>query len=79
MYFIENLVDDKGIVTMKKELTVEQKRLDTDIWIIAVITLAGFILFMSLSKYLNDFINNDEIHILLRTIVTGLMQFQLQV
>ena len=32
MYFIENLVDDKGIVTMKKELTVEQKRLDTDIW-----------------------------------------------
>lgn len=25
MYFIENLVDDKGIVTMKKELTVEKK------------------------------------------------------
>ena len=76
MYFIENLVDDKGIVTMKKELTLE-KRLDTDIWIIALTTLAGFILYMSLSKYLNDFINNDEIHILLRTIVTGLMQFSI--
>lgn len=77
MYFIENLVDDKGIVTMKKELTVEQKRLDTDIRIIALTTLAGFILYMSLSKYLNDFINNDEIHILHRTLVTGLMQFSI--
>ena len=40
-------------------------------------TLAGFILYMSLSKYLKDFINNDEIHILHRTLVTGLMQFSI--
>ena len=32
---------------------------------------------MSLSKYLKDFINNDEIHILHRTLVTGLMQFSI--
>ena len=77
MYFIENLVDDKGIVTMKKRINSRKKRLDTDIWIIALTTLAGFILYMSLSKYLKDFINNDEIHILHRTLVTGLMQFSI--
>ena len=70
-------LNGEGRMTMKKELSLEQKRLDIDIWIIAVITLAGFILYMSLSKNLINFINNEEIHILIRTLVTGLMQFSI--
>lgn len=62
---------------MKKELTVEQKRLETDIWIVALTTLAGFILYIVLSDSLVGFIDNDEIPILLRALVTGLVQFSI--
>ena len=64
-------------MTMKKELTVEQKRLETDIWIVALTTLAGFILYMVLGDRLVGFIDNDEIPILLRALATGLVQFSI--
>ena len=62
---------------MKKDLTVEQKRLEIDIWIVALTTLAGFILYMALSDNLVHFIDNDEIPILLRALATGLVQFSI--
>lgn len=64
-------------MTMKKELTLEQKRLETDIWIVALTTLAGFILYTVLSNSLVSFIDNAEIPILLRTLAIGLVQFSI--
>ncbi|HIV34761.1 MAG TPA: hypothetical protein IAA11_05850 [Candidatus Blautia intestinigallinarum] len=62
---------------MKNELTVEQKRLETDIEIIAFITLAGFILYMVLSNSLAELIDDNKIPILIRTIVIAFIQFSI--
>lgn len=64
-------------MTMKKELTVEQKQSEIDIWIVALVTLAGFILYVTLSDSLISFINNSEIPILIRALATGLIQFSI--
>lgn len=62
---------------MKQELTAAQKKLDTDIWIIALITLAGFMFYMINGNKLAAFIDDEHTHILLRTIVVAFLQFSI--
>lgn len=40
----------------KKTLSPEQKRLDTDIWIIALVTLAVFCLYAAMGNQLTQFV-----------------------
>ncbi|MDH6363053.1 uncharacterized membrane protein YqaE (UPF0057 family) [Enterococcus sp. PF1-24] len=54
-----------------------EKKLDKDIWIIALATLVGFIICTVFSQPLLAFIKNQEVTILLRTVVASLMQFSL--
>ncbi len=67
----------KRRMNVKKELTTTQKKLDTDIWIIALVTFAGFLLYMLNGNKLATFIADDNIHILLRTIVVAFWQFSI--
>ena len=61
----------------KKELTLEQKKLDTDLWIIAIVTGVVFMCYAMFSKELSMFIKNDDIHVLLRLLVVSSFQYGL--
>lgn len=60
---------------MKNKLTIEEKRLDIDIWIIALVTLAGFTSSIIFNDSLMGFIKNTNAPILLRALTSSLVQF----
>lgn len=61
----------------KKVLTLEQKKLDIDLWIIAIATGLVFVSYSMFSKELSIFAKNDDIHILLRLLAIAGLQYGL--
>ena len=59
----------------KPQLTVEQKRLDVDIWIIALVTLGVFLCYAVLGNQLMSFVANDNISVVPRLLLNAGVQF----
>lgn len=59
----------------KKKLSVEQKKLDTDIWIIILVTLLFFLFYTVTGKQLMNFIINKNISIVPRLLLNAGIQF----
>lgn len=61
----------------KKELTVEQRKLDVDLWIIALISFAVLGIYMILQNQFVEVVKDSSINILLRVILGAAFQFGL--
>ncbi|MEG0852883.1 MAG: hypothetical protein RSF82_03360 [Angelakisella sp.] len=61
----------------KPKLTVEQKRLDTDLWIIVITALTVLAVYILFQSNITRFINDKKVNILLRTLVGAFFQFGL--
>ena len=48
----------------KQQLSAEQKRLETDLWIIALVTLGVFLFYAATGKQLMSFVANSNICLL---------------
>lgn len=59
----------------KKDFTLEQKKLDTDIWIIALITMGMFLFYMMFGNQMMDYIKDSSNSIILRLALNGGAQF----
>ena len=59
----------------KQQLSAEQKRLDTDIWIIALVTLGVFLFYVTAGKQLMSFVVNSNISVVLRLLLNAGIQF----
>lgn len=59
----------------KNELTIEQKRLEADIWIILIITLGVFLFYAVNGNQLMNFVRSDDISIVLRLLLSAGIQF----
>jgi len=59
----------------KQQLSAEQKRLDTDIWIIALVTLGVFLFYGATGKQLMNFVTNSNISVVLRLLLNAGVQF----
>ena len=59
----------------KQQLSAEQKRLDTDIWIIALVTLGVFLFYVTAGKQLMSFVVNSNISVVLRLLLNAGVQF----
>ena len=61
----------------KKELTPGQKRLDTDLWIILVVSLAALGIYIAFQNQISAFSRSSEQNILLRVLLPAVFQFGL--
>jgi len=61
----------------KSKLTAEQKRLDADIWIIVITTIAVLGIYSSFQGQIVGIIKNSSINVLLRTLLAAAFQFGL--
>lgn len=59
----------------KQQLSAEQKRLDTDIGIIALVTLGVFLCYAAIGNQLLDFVTDDSISIIPRLLLNAAVQF----
>ena len=59
----------------KQQLSAGQKRLDIDLWIIALVTLGVFLLYAALGNQLKDFFTDDSISIVPRLLLNAAVQF----
>ena len=59
----------------KQQLSAEQKRLDTDIWIIALVTLGVFLFYAITGKQLMSFVANSNISVVPRLLLNVGVQF----
>ena len=59
----------------KQQLSAEQKRLDTDIWIIALVTLGVFLFYATTGKQLMGFVANSNISVVPRLLLNAGVQF----
>ena len=59
----------------KQQLTAEQKRLDTDLWIIAAVTFAVFLSYAVMGKQLMSFIADKSISVIPRLLLNAAVQF----
>ena len=59
----------------KKELSAEQKRLDTDIWIITLITGASFFFYAAFGEPLTAIVRNSQLPVLPRLLLNAGIQF----
>lgn len=59
----------------KKQLTKEQKKLDTDIWIIALSTLAIYAIYILYGKQLFAVVQDKSVPILSRLLMSSAMQY----
>ena len=59
----------------KQSLTTEQKRLDTDIWIISLVTFGVFIVYSIIGSQLMNFVKNSDISVMTRLFLNALVQF----
>lgn len=59
----------------KQSLTTEQKRLDTDIWIISLVTFGIFIVYSLIGNQLMNFVKNSDISVIPRLLLNASVQF----
>lgn len=59
----------------KQSLTTEQKRLDTDIWIISLVTFGVFIVYSIIGSQLMNFVKNSDISVIPRLFLNAIIQF----
>ncbi len=59
----------------KKQLTPEQKHLDTDLWIISLVTFSVFLLYAATGKELMTFVADHNISVVPRLLVNAAVQF----
>ena len=59
----------------KQSLTAEQKRLDTDIWIISLVTFGVFIVYSIIGSQLMNFVKNSNISVIPRLLLNAGIQF----
>lgn len=59
----------------RKQLTVTQKQLDTDIWIIALVTLGVFLCYAATGDQLMNFAKNSNISVIPRLLLSAGVQF----
>ena len=59
----------------KQSLTTEQKRLDTDIWIISLVTFGVFIVYSIIGNQLMNFVTNSDISVIPRLLLNAGVQF----
>ena len=59
----------------KQKLTDEQKRLDTDLWIIILVTLGVFLFYTVTGKQLMSFVANSSISVIPRLLLNAGVQF----
>ena len=59
----------------KQQLSVEEKRLDTDLWIILLVTLGVFFFYAVMDNQIMDFIKDDRISIIPRLLLNAVVQF----
>jgi uncharacterized membrane protein (DUF485 family) len=59
----------------KQQLTVEQKRLEKDLWIIALVTLGVFFCYASMDDLLRSFVTNSNISVVSRLLLNAGVQF----
>ena len=59
----------------KQELTIEQKRLDVDIWIIALVTMGVFVAYAITGNQLMSFVKNSEVSVIPRLFLNAAVQF----
>lgn len=59
----------------KQRLSAEQKRLDTDIWIIALVTLGSFLCYAAIGNQLWDFVIDGSISVIPRLLLNAAVQF----
>lgn len=59
----------------KQELTIEQKRLDVDIWIIALVTMGVFAAYAITGNQLMSFVKNSEVSVIPRLFLNAAAQF----
>ncbi|MBR4081162.1 MAG: hypothetical protein IKK21_05205 [Clostridia bacterium] len=60
---------------MKKQLTAEEKRLDTDLWLILLVTLGAFFAYAALQGQIMAIANNGSIPVMLRLLLIAAAQF----
>lgn len=60
---------------IKEKLTAEQKRLDVDLWIIAIISIATLMLYIVFNNHIIAVLKNNSIHVLLRVLLGATFQF----
>lgn len=59
----------------KQQLSAEQKRLDTDLWIILLVTLGVFLSYAVMGNQMMDFVKNNKISIIPRLLLNAAVQF----
>ncbi|MBE6023451.1 MAG: hypothetical protein E7231_09490 [Cellulosilyticum sp.] len=59
----------------KKQLTIEQKRLEADIWIISIITLGVFLFYATKGNQLMSFVRDSHISVIPRLLLIASIQF----
>ena len=59
----------------KQQLSAEQKRLETDLWIIALVTLGVFLFYAATGKQLTSFVANSNISVIPRLLLNAGVQF----
>ena len=59
----------------KQSLTTEQKRLDTDIWILSLVTFGVFIVYSIIGSQLMNFVKNSDISVIPRLLLNANVQF----
>lgn len=59
----------------KKQLTVEEKKLDLDLTIIGIVTFLVFGVYVIYAKQINSFISNENINVVLRLLLNAGIQF----
>ena len=59
----------------KQQLSAEQKRLEMDIWIIALVTLGGFLCYAAMGNQLRDFVTDSSISDIPRLLLNAAIQF----
>lgn len=59
----------------KESLTTEQKRLDTDLWIISLVTFGVFIVYSIIGNQLMNYVKNRDISVIPRLLLNAGVQF----
>ncbi len=64
-----------GVKMSKKELTLEQKKLDTDLWIIVISTFIVFGIYMVFGNQMMSIVQDDRISLFVRLFINAALQF----
>lgn len=59
----------------KQQLSAEEKRLDTDLWIILLVTLGVFFCYAAMGTQIMDFVKDDRVSVIPRLLLNAAVQF----